>query len=117
MSSKLYILSSVESKGPTYSFNLRRAVTLLEWLVVAGLSFYLGVSTLSRAWNTLNTDFPNYYLSARLLYEKFDTSRIYEWLWIQRQKDHRAIGQGVVGMISLTPFSTLVIRPLASLPP
>jgi hypothetical protein len=78
---------------------------------------YFGGRTLPRSWQKLNTDFPNYYLTARLLHERFDTNRIYEWIWIQRQKDHRQIDQPVVGFISLTPFSALVIRPLARWPP
>ena len=33
----------------------------------------------SHAWNKLDTDFPNYYLTARLARDGFDPSRIYEW--------------------------------------
>lgn len=70
-----------------------------------------------RAWTRLNTDFPNYYLSARLVHEGFDTSREYEWVWLQRENDHRAIGDRVIGLVPITPFSTLVMWPLAALPP
>ncbi|HEY6373958.1 MAG TPA: glycosyltransferase family 87 protein [Edaphobacter sp.] len=59
----------------------------------------------------------NYYLTARLVYEHYDTSRIYEWIWLQRQKDHRDIDQRIVGMVPITPFSTLVVYPLTSMPP
>jgi hypothetical protein len=61
------------------------------------------------------SDFPNYYLTARLVREHFDTSRIYDWIWLQRQKDHRAIDQRIVGMVPITPLSTLVIYPLTSM--
>jgi hypothetical protein len=101
----------------TTSHNLRRISIALEWFVVAGLAMYLCGRTLPSALRVLNTDFPNYYLTARLSHENFNITRVYEWIWIQRQKDHRAIDQGIVGMVSLTPFSTLVVRPLASLPP
>lgn len=70
-----------------------------------------------RAWRTLNTDFPNYYMSARLAHEGYDTSRMYEWPWIEREKDHRDIGIRVIGLIPITPFSTLVIWPLTGLAP
>src|ERR1700761_1909761 len=70
-----------------------------------------------RAWNKLNTDFPNYYLSARLAHEGFDTSREYEWVWLEREKDHRAIDINVIGLLPITPFSTLVMWPLTGLPP
>ena len=76
----------------------------------------MGLRVLPRAWHTLNTDFPNYYLTAHLLREHYDTSRVYEWTWIQRQKDHREIAPGVVGMVPITPFSTLIVYPLTSLP-
>ena len=73
--------------------------------------------TLPRAWKTLNTDFPNYYLAARLVREGVDPSRAYEWIWLQREKDHRNIDQPVVGLVPITPFSTLVMWPIAGLPP
>jgi hypothetical protein len=47
---------------------------------------------------SLITDFPNYYLSARLAHEGYDTSRMYEWDWLQREKDHRAIDIRVIGL-------------------
>jgi Glycosyltransferase family 87/WD40-like Beta Propeller Repeat len=87
-----------------------------EWMLLALLAVHLGVRTLPRAWQTLNTDFPNYYLTARLVREHYDTSRVYEWIWVQRQKDHRDIDQRTVGMVPITPFSTLVVYPLTSLP-
>jgi hypothetical protein len=77
---------------------------------------FLGLHTVPRAWTKLNTDFPNYYLTARLAHEGFDTSRAYEWIWLQREKDHRSLDIPAVGMIPITPFSTLVIWPLTTLP-
>ncbi len=70
-----------------------------------------------RAWRTLNTDFPNYYMSARLAHEGFDTSRMYEWTWLQREKDHRAVDIRVIGLPPITPFSTLAMWPLTGLAP
>ena len=81
------------------------------------LGFYLFGHTLPRAWRTLNTDFPNYYLAARVTREGVDPSRAYEWIWLQREKDHRNIDQPVVGLVPITPFSTLVMWPIAGLPP
>jgi glycosyl transferase family 87/WD40 repeat protein len=77
---------------------------------------YLGLHTVPRAWTKLNTDFPNYYLTARLAHEGYDTSRVYEWIWVQREKDHRSLDIPAVGMIPITPFSTLVMWPLTALP-
>jgi hypothetical protein len=90
--------------------------------VIAGavavlLGCYLFGHTLPRAWRTLNTDFPNYYLAARLAREGVDPSRAYEWIWLQREKDHRNIDQRVIGLVPITPFSTLAMWPLTGFPP
>ena len=110
-------IPETESDVVRVSTYMGRAIGIVEWIVIAGLMMYLAGKTLPEAWNKLNTDFPNYYLTSRLLQEKFDTTRVYEWLWIQREKDHRDIDQRVVGMIPITPFSTLAVRPLVSLSP
>jgi hypothetical protein len=93
-----------------------QCVLVAEWLVLLGALVYFGGRTLPSSWQYLNTDFPNYYLTARLLHEGYDTNRIYEWIWFQRQKDHRQIDQPVVGFMSLTPFSALAMCPLARWP-
>ena len=77
---------------------------------------FLGLHTLPRAWTKLDTDFPNYYLMARLAREGYDSSRVYEWIWVQREKDHRSLDIPAVGMVPLTPFSTLAMWPLGTLP-
>ncbi len=95
----------------------RRIVDWCERAVLILLVSYLCIHTLPRAWSTLNTDFPNYDLTAGLAHQGYDTSHVYEWLWIQREKDHRAIDDSVIGLIPITPFSTLMIWPLADLAP
>src|SRR5580765_5173484 len=65
------------------------------------------------AWNKLNTDFPNYYLVARLLREGYSLDRIYDWVWLQRIKDHWGLDQSLVGFAGLTPFSALPLVPLS----
>ncbi len=88
-----------------------------ERIVLLLLLLYMGLHTLPRAWRSLITDFPNYYIAARLAHEGYDTSRMYEWTWIEREKDHRSIDVRVIGLAPITPFSTLVIWPLTSLAP
>lgn len=100
------------SRGGTGLVNF---VEIAELLVLLIALAYLGGRSLPRAWRSLNTDFPNYYITARLLREGFSTNRIYEWIWIQRQKDHLGIkqtDQPVVGFVPHTPFSALVVWPL-----
>jgi hypothetical protein len=81
------------------------------------LVLYLCAHTMPRAWSKLNTDFPNYYMSARLAHEGYDTARVNEWVWLQREKDHRAVDIGLIGLLPITPFSTLVMWPLTGLAP
>jgi len=81
------------------------------------LSLYLCVHTLPRAWRGLVTDFPNYYLAAQLAHEGVDTSRMYEWDWLQREKDHHDIPIRVIGLSPITPFSTLFVWPLTFFKP
>lgn len=69
------------------------------------------------AWRTLNTDFPNYYLAARLYRQGSALDRVYDWAWFIRQKDHAGMANRVVGFASLTLLSMLPVEPLASLPP
>ncbi|HEY3989025.1 MAG TPA: hypothetical protein VGM02_06990, partial [Acidobacteriaceae bacterium] len=92
-------------------------VVWVERGVLFLLIAYLCLHTMLRAWSNLNTDFPNYYMSARLAHEGFDTAREYEWVWLERQKDHRALDIRATGLLPITPFSTLIMWPLTGLPP
>jgi hypothetical protein len=94
-----------------------RRVVWSERVVLCLSLLYLCIHTLPQAWKTLNTDFPNYYMAARLAHEGYDTSRMYEWSWIEREKDHRAVDIRVIGLLPITPFSTLAVWPLTGLAP
>lgn len=109
--------AGLERGGLTPPTASTRFTVAAEWLLVAALTAFLAVHTLPRAWRKLNTDFPNYYLTAHLVREGDSTRRIYDWIWLQRRKDHLAIDQSIVGMGESTPFSALAVWPLASLPP
>jgi hypothetical protein len=69
------------------------------------------------AWRHLNSDFPNYYMVARLYHQGYPLERVYEWVWLQRHADHAGIGQRLVSYIPLTLPSALAISLLSSLPP
>ena len=88
-----------------------------EHIALFLLLLFVCLHILPRAWRALITDFPNYYMAARLAHEGYDTSRMYEWTWLQREKDHRGVGVRVIGLSPITPFSTLVMSPLAGLRP
>lgn len=92
--------------------------SFLRWAeraVLLILILYLSIHIMPRAWKSLITDFPNYYTAAQLAGQGFDTSRMYEWQWIEREKDHRGLPIRVIGMVPLTPFSTLFTWPLIGL--
>jgi hypothetical protein len=88
----------------------------VEWVVLAALVALFVARGLVPAWGRVNTDFPNYYLAARLLRGGYPLERVYDWVWFQRQKDHAGIDWGIVSYGPLTPFSALVLAPFTSLP-
>src|SRR5262249_46308647 len=69
------------------------------------------------AWRSLNTDFPNYYVAARLLARGDSPTPVYDWVWFQRQKDHAGIENRIVTFNPLTLYSALPIVPLTSFQP
>jgi hypothetical protein len=93
----------------------RHLPAIETWLVIllAALLLWKGVLP---GWKTLNTDFPNYYVVARLIREHYCLDRIYDWIWLQRIADRFGIGHQLVGFLGLTPFSSLPIIPLSWLP-
>ncbi len=95
----------------------QRVASWLERTLIGLALLYLAAHTLPKAWTTLNTDFPNYYMAARLVHDGYDTARMYDWTWIEREKDHRAADIPVIGLLPITPFSTLAMLPVAGLPP
>jgi len=90
-----------------------KATICLETILCAALAALLFWKGILPACRTLNTDFPNYYLVARLLREGYSLDRIYDWIWLQRIKDHWGLDQTLVGFAGLTPFSALPIVPLS----
>ena len=77
---------------------------------------HFGVRTMPTAWRLLKTDFPDYYLAADLARQHYDTSRVYEWVWLERQKDHRDIDDLMVDFVPTTSFSALFVYPLTTMP-
>lgn len=99
------------------SVGRRRATTAAEYLALVALVGAFLWRGLVPAWKTLNTDFPDYYLAARLYHQGYPLDQIYDWTWVQRQKDHAGIDRPIVAYTLLTPFSLLPVLPFSSLPP
>jgi hypothetical protein len=99
--------------GGQIRITLARYLSSIEAVVCALLAGWLFWKGVLPGWRILHTDFPNYYLVARLLREGYSLDRIYDWVWLQRIKDHWGIDQSLVGFAGLTPFSALPILPLS----
>ena len=69
------------------------------------------------AWRSLNTDFPDYYLAARLYRQGYPLDRIYDWVWFQRQKDHANVELPLVSFIPNPPACIFPVLPLSFLCP
>jgi hypothetical protein len=108
----------ISSAGP--HFRLYRSDVWKAWAerALLALLFLLFVfRAFIPAWGHVDSDFANYYLTARLYREGYPVERVYEWTWFQRQKDHAGIEQPLVGFIPSTLTSALTILPLSSLSP
>jgi Glycosyltransferase family 87/WD40-like Beta Propeller Repeat len=110
-------MSGRMTAGQSRRISRGRWVHWAERAVLLVLGLFLFGHTMPRAWKGLVTDFPNYYLAAQLAHEGVDTSRMYEWNWLEREKDHRDIPIRVIGLVPITPFSTLFMWPLTALKP
>ncbi len=93
---------------------IKRFQPLVEVAICIALGGFLFWKGILPAWKTLNTDFPNYYLVARLLREGYRLDQIYDWVWLQRIKDHWGVNQSLVGFTWLTPISALPVYPLTA---
>lgn len=94
-----------------------RATVWAEWLLLFALAAAFLWRGFIPAWKTLNSDFPDYYLAARLYHQGYSLNHIYDWTWFERQKDHAGIERSVVTFTLLTPLSLLPVLPFSSLPP
>ena len=129
--SNFHRAGSVRSRGETPpatdtgmapSDTYRHATTgrLQVWAEYLLLAFLLGIflfRSFLPAWYSLNTDFRNYYVAARLYREGSSLLRVYDFTWFQRQKDHQGIQQCLVGFVPDTLLSALPIVPFAGFPP
>jgi hypothetical protein len=99
--------------GADMPMAIRRLLPAAELFVLIALFALFVIRGLIPGWRSLISDFGNYYTVARLLSQHYPLDRIYDWIWLQRVKDHWSIPQPLVGYVGLTPFSALPIVPLA----
>ena len=73
--------------------------TWIEILILSVLAAVFAWRGFVPAWRSLNTDFPNYYVAARLYSQGDSLARIYDWIWFQRQKDHAGVERRIVSFM------------------
>ena len=103
--------------GAGWSRIARVLVAPAEYLLLTALVVLFIVRGFLPAWQSLNTDFRNYYVAARLYRDGSSLLRVYDFTWFQRQKDHAGMEMCQVGFVPDTLLSALPIVPLAGLPP
>ncbi len=105
--------SSTSDTVPMGRFTL---LATAEWTLFAVLLAFFVICGVIPGWRVMNTDFPNYYLTAALRLDDAHIDRAYEWIWFQRHKDHREIAQPLVGFVPNPPLCAAPLLPLAWLP-
>src|SRR5580704_10425050 len=95
----------------------RDTLAAVEWCALATLAIAFVALTLVPGWQSLNSEFPNYYLAAELYHQGIPLDRVYEWAWFQRQNDHLQVRDGLVSFAPNPPTSILPLLPLTSLKP
>ncbi|MGA7969673.1 MAG: hypothetical protein WB983_13630, partial [Terriglobales bacterium] len=97
---------TTETAHATGSFQIdrgkRRSWRWIKHLLLVLLVGGFIVKGFVPAWRHLNSDFPNYYLVARLYRAGYPLERVYDWTWLQRQKDRQGIDQRLVSFIPST---------------
>ena len=112
--------NSAPSRTRTGSPTTYSEVLCARWaesvLLLALLTFFAWKAFVP-AWSALNTDFPSYYLAARLYRQGYPLKRVYDWVWFQRQKDHAGVEHPLVSFTPNPPVCVLPVLPFSSLSP
>lgn len=92
----------------------------IQYLLLVLLSIFTIKMGVIPAWNSINSDFPNYYVSAKLLTESADFKRIYDDSWFNAKiRENGIVQQGKFSpfppatafvLLPLTPFSPLTAK-------
>ena len=104
------------AKERAFGGRFSHALAGADWVLIVALLVLFVLGGLLPGWRVMNTDFPNYYLTAALRHQGVSVDRAYEWIWFQRHKDHREIAQPLVGFTPNPPLCAAPLLPVASLP-
>jgi len=87
-----------------------------RWLAIGALSLFVLLRGVLPAMEGIDTDFPNYYTSAKLLISGGDMSRVYDDAWFQDQIHLNGMNQ--LGKFApFPPVTALVMVPVVFLSP
>ena len=87
-------------------------------LLFAALAFVLTVRGFVPAMSKVDSDFPGYFTSAKIVADGGDVERLYDNSWFQDQMRHYQIGKPSEGKFSpFPPPTALLLVPLAQLEP
>ncbi|HYK34867.1 glycosyltransferase 87 family protein [Alloacidobacterium sp.] len=84
-----------------------------EWGCLVLLALLLLGRGILPGWHRLNFDFPNDYVVARLLRGGYSLDHVYDWVWLQRIKDHWGLDVPLVDYAGQPPLSALPLLPVA----
>lgn len=91
----------------------KRPATLL---VLAGLAALVVARGVMPALSAIQSDFPNYFTSAKIVADGGDTARLYDDAWFQEQMREYGVGEHFTGKFSpFPPATALLLVPLTSL--
>ena len=88
-----------------------RILPYLEFVAISLLGALVLWKGVWGGWRKPGSDFPQYYLGAKLVAEHYSLDRFYDWIWLQRIADHFGVHHELVGFSGLTPFSTFPLLP------
>jgi len=92
-------------------------IKFLLFAVVILLGARLGWMYVIPAWNTIVTDFPNYYVSAWAVRHGHDLSQLYDPVWFEQEKNRSGIERPAALFNYFPPMNALIMWPFAQLPP
>ncbi len=104
------------SRGLSEKLRTDSIIGVVEAVLLAFLAGLTVWKALLPGWRILNTDFPNYYVAARLVRSHYTLDRLYDWIWFQRVSAQFGVTHQLAGFLGLTPFSALPLIPFSWLP-
>ena len=103
------------ASGPAGASRLLKGVAFAAALtLLAGRLTWLYVVP---AWQTIVTDFPNYYVSAWAVRHGEPLTELYNPLWFDREKQRAGIERPAALFNYFPPMNALIMWPVANLPP